>query len=125
MANNLNLNDIKLQEKVNGVKKSIKYYKDKNEEAKRRAESFQPQLEEDDYNVIDDSPVIDDTVQDELEPCYPDYKTEYYNLLALLRSANVTFEKIDGERYLTLRYKDCDPDKNPYIDEILDIVKEN
>lgn len=107
-----------LNEKVKSIKKSMDSYRKKDAEAKRRAESFRAQVEE-------DSPLIDDTVQEELEPCYPDYQTEYYNLLALLRSANVCFEKIDGERFVTLRYKDCEQCKNPYIDQILDIVKEN
>lgn len=93
-----------LNVKVESIKKSMDTYRKKDMESKRRAESFEP--------------------QDESKPCYPDYQTEYYNLLCLLRNANVTFEKIDGERYITLRYKDCEQNRSCYVDKILDIVKE-
>lgn len=110
------LSDKDIEVKVESIRNSMNSYKKKDIEAKRRAESFQPQLKEDDN-------IQDDTIEN--EPLEADYvSVAYYELLSILRSANVTFEKIGDERYLTLRFVDCAKNKNDYIDKILEIVKE-
>lgn len=106
------LSDKDIEVKVESIRNSMNSYKKKDIEAKRRASS----------------PVIDDTIQDDIienEPLEADYvSVAYYELLSILRSANVTFEKIGDERFLTLRFVDCAKNKNDYVDKILEIVKE-